>query len=102
MGSWTVRSVCLRYSVLRTPYPLLSPVFGVFSIRLALRVTSQNRIFANGVNRQFPAPDFNRLAALLPRRTVKLVYLLINIGTVDIHCLLIYQGVAFSLLFEGL
>jgi len=73
MGSWIVRSVCLRYSVL--PSLVLSSPFsslGVFSIRLALRVTSQNRIFANGVNRQFPAPDFNRLAALLPRRTVRL------------------------------
>jgi hypothetical protein len=43
----------------------------VFSIRLALRVTSQTRIFASGVYRKFPAPDFNRLAALLPRRTVR-------------------------------
>ena len=43
----------------------------VFSIRLAQRATSQNPIFANGVYRKFPAPDFNRLAALLPRRTGK-------------------------------
>lgn len=73
MGSWIVRSVCLRFSVLPS-LVLSSPFssFGVFSIRLALRVTSQNRIFANGVNRQFPAPDFNRLVALLPRRTVRL------------------------------
>jgi len=71
MGSWIVRSVCLRYSVLRSLYPLLS-LFGVFLDPLSPRVTSQNRIFANGVNRQFPAPEFNRLAALLPRRNVRL------------------------------
>ena len=72
MGSWIVRSVCLRFSVLPS-LVLSSPFssFGVFSIRLALRVTSQNRIFANGVNRQFPAPDFNRLVVLLPRRTAR-------------------------------
>ena len=72
MGSWIVRSVCLRFSVLPS-LVFSSPFscFGVFSIRLALRVTSQNRIFANGVNRQFPAPDFNRLVVLLPRRTVR-------------------------------
>ena len=74
MGSWIVRSVCLRFSVLPSLFVLSSPFsnFGVFSIHLALRVASQNRIFANGVNRQFPAPDFNRLVALLPRRTVRL------------------------------
>ena len=71
MGSWIVRSVCLRFSVLRSLILSFS-IFRVFSIRLALRVTSQNRIFANGVNRQFPAPDFNRLVVLLPRRTVRL------------------------------
>ena len=43
----------------------------VFSIHLALRVTPQNRIFASGVNRKFPAPDFNRQVALLPRHTVR-------------------------------
>jgi hypothetical protein len=72
MGSWMVRPVSLD-----TPFSVLfifSPFFcfGVFSIRLALRVTSKNRIFANGAYRKFPAPDFNRLAALLPRRTVGL------------------------------
>src|SRR5207245_8091845 len=35
-----------------------------------LKVASQNRIFASGVYRQFPAPDFNRLVAMLPRHTV--------------------------------
>lgn len=73
MGSLMVRAVSLRYSVLRVLF-FSSPFFcfGVFSIRLALRVTSQNRIFANGAYRKFPAPDSNRLAALLPRRTVRL------------------------------
>jgi hypothetical protein len=53
---------------------LLSCRFGVFSIRLALRVVSQNRIFASRVYRKFPAPDFNRLVSPLPRRTVRLSY----------------------------
>jgi hypothetical protein len=43
----------------------------VFSIHSVLKVASQNRIFASGVYRQFPAPDFNRLVAMLPRHTVK-------------------------------
>ena len=68
MGSWLVQPVSSRFSV-----PVLASSFlfliGVFSIRSVLRVASQNRIFASRVNRQFPAPDFNRLAALLPRRT---------------------------------
>ena len=50
---------------------LLSSRFGVFSIRSALRVASQNRIFASRVYRKFPAPDFNRLVSPLPRRTVR-------------------------------
>jgi hypothetical protein len=44
----------------------------VFSIHSVLKVASQNRIFASGVYRQFPAPDFNRLVAMLPRHTVRL------------------------------
>jgi hypothetical protein len=43
----------------------------VFSIHSVLKVASQNRIFASGVYRQFPVPDFNRLVAMLPRHTVK-------------------------------
>ena len=43
----------------------------VFSFRLVLKVASHHWIFASGMYRQFPAPDFNRLATLLPRRTVK-------------------------------
>jgi hypothetical protein len=43
----------------------------VFLIRLVLKVASHNRIFACGVYRKFPAPDSNRLTALLPRRTVR-------------------------------
>jgi hypothetical protein len=43
----------------------------VFSIHSVLKVASQNWIFASGVYRKFPAPDFNRLAALLPRRTAR-------------------------------
>jgi hypothetical protein len=43
----------------------------VFSIHSVLKVASQNRIFASGVYRQFPAPDFNRLVAMLPRHTVR-------------------------------
>ena len=53
---------------------LLSCRFGVFSIRLVLRVASQNRIFASRAYRKFPAPDFNRLVSPLPRRTVRLSY----------------------------
>ena len=45
----------------------------VFSIHSVLRVASQNRIFASGVYRQFPAPDFNRLVAMLPRHTVRVL-----------------------------
>jgi hypothetical protein len=70
MGSWLVRAVSLRYSVFF--FLTSSPEFGVFSIRSVLRVASQNWIFASGVYRQFPAPDFNRLVTLLPRRTVRL------------------------------
>ena len=44
----------------------------VFSIHSVLRVASQNRIFASGVYRYFPAPDFNRPVVLLPRHTVRL------------------------------
>src|SRR5215475_15612017 len=71
MGSCLVRPVSLRHSDQLFSSLLLSLALGVFSIRSALRVTSQNRIFANAVYRQFPAPDSNRLASLLPRRTVK-------------------------------
>jgi hypothetical protein len=73
MGSWLVRPVSLRYSFFFV-FPLtalLSFGFGVFSIRLVLRVASQNRIFASRVYRKFPAPDFNRLVSSLPRRTVR-------------------------------
>jgi len=51
MGSWIVRPVSLRFSAIRLRS--LSPFFcfGVFSIRLAVRVTSNNRIFASGVYR---------------------------------------------------
>src|SRR5216684_8099250 len=44
----------------------------VFLIRLVLKVASQHWIFASGMYRKFPAPDFNRLASLLPRRTAGL------------------------------
>jgi hypothetical protein len=71
MGSLLVRPVSSRFSVLPLLF-LLPSIFGVFSIRLALRVASQSRIFASGVHRKFPAPDFNRLASLLQWRTVRL------------------------------
>ncbi len=74
MGSLLVRPVSSRFSALLILTSFL--VFGVFSIRLALRVTSQSRIFASGVHRKFPAPDFNRLASLLPWRTVRSLLLL--------------------------
>jgi hypothetical protein len=50
MGSWIVRSVSLRFSA---AVSVISSFlfFGAFSIRLVSRVASQNRIFANGVNR---------------------------------------------------
>lgn len=65
-------STACEFAILRFFSPFSSfPRFGVFSIRSALRVTSQNWIFASGVYRQFPAPGFNRLASPLPRRTVK-------------------------------
>jgi hypothetical protein len=47
----------------------------VFSIHSVLRVAPQNRIFASGVYRYFPAPDFNRQVVLLPRHTVRLLLL---------------------------
>lgn len=50
---------------------LLPSRFGAFSFRSALRVAPQDWIFASGVNQEFPAPDFNRLVPLLPRRTVR-------------------------------
>jgi hypothetical protein len=43
----------------------------IFSIHSVLKVASQHWIFASGVYRKFPAPDFNRLASLLPRRTAR-------------------------------
>jgi hypothetical protein len=49
----------------------------VFSIHSVLKLASQNRIFASGVYRQFPAPDFNRLVAMLPRHTVRSLLLTI-------------------------
>ena len=51
----------------------------VFSIHSVLKVASQNRIFASGVYRQFPAPDFNRLVAMLPRHTVRSLTLLFGL-----------------------
>ena len=61
MGSLVVRPAILRFLLCEK----------VFSIHSVLKVASQNRIFASGVYRQFPAPDFNRLVAMLPRHTVK-------------------------------
>jgi hypothetical protein len=74
MGSLLVRPVSSRFSALLILFLTSFPCLGVFSIRLALRVASQSRIFASGVHRKFPAPDFNRLASLLPWRTVRLSY----------------------------
>ena len=54
----------------------------VFSIHSVLKVASQNRIFASGMYRQFPAPDFNRLVAMLPRHTVRSL-LLLSANTFD-------------------
>jgi hypothetical protein len=61
-------------SLVARPASLRSFLCESFLDPLVLRVASQNRIFASGVYRKFPAPDSNRLAALLPRRTVRLSY----------------------------
>jgi hypothetical protein len=58
----------------------------VFSIHSVLKVASQNRIFASGVYRQFPAPDFNRLVALLPRHTVRSCILISPDPDCSIRC----------------
>ena len=71
MGFWLVRPVSLRSSGCSQSLASFSLIRS-FLDPLSTRVAPQYRIFANGVYRQFPAPDFNRLASPLPRRTVRL------------------------------